>query len=112
MRPMIKKVQKEFKRFTPDIFIDEGFDLSKYGYDAEVIHIPGHSKGSLGILTKDNSLICGDILVNMKKPGTLLFADDFNVLNKSIERLKKMNIQTVYPGHGKPFQMELFLKKR
>ena len=27
-------------------------------------------------------------------------------LENSIARLKNMNIKTIYPGHGKPFEME------
>ena len=35
---------------------------------------------------------------------------DLVAANASVERLKSLNIHTVYPGHGKPFPMELFIK--
>lgn len=41
------------ERFKPDINIDGGYDLSKYGFNAVVLHIPGHSKGSIGVLTAE-----------------------------------------------------------
>ena len=31
------------ERFKPDLYIDEGYDLSEYGLDAKILHIPGHS---------------------------------------------------------------------
>jgi hydroxyacylglutathione hydrolase len=100
----------KFDEFRPDLTIDEGFNLFEYGFDAEVLHIPGHSKGSLGILTSGGDLFCGDLLYNIfGKPG-IRFIDDLADYNLSIEKLKKLNIRTVYPGHGKPFPMELFLK--
>ncbi|GAI77799.1 unnamed protein product, partial [marine sediment metagenome] len=37
-------------RFQPDIYLDEDSDLSDYRFDARVVHIPGHSYGSIGIL--------------------------------------------------------------
>ncbi len=110
LKPLLKKMVKGFVKFKPDVYLEEGLDLSVYGFEGRIIHIPGHSKGSIGILTNGGDLFCGDILNNRKKPGMLPFADNFNELYKSIEKLKRMNIKTVYPGHGKPFLMKEFLK--
>ncbi len=100
----------KFESFIPDFFIDEGFELSKYGFEASVIHLPGHSKGSIGILTKDGNLICGDLIYNLGKPGFPFYSDDLTDFNTSIEKLKNLTINTVYPGHGKPFPMKKYLK--
>ena len=48
-----------FKQFEPDILLVDGQDLSNYGLAAKVLHLPGHSKGSIGILTDDGDLFCG-----------------------------------------------------
>jgi hydroxyacylglutathione hydrolase len=97
------KVLDDFEKFTPDIFIDEGFDLSEYGFDAKILHIPGHTAGSIGILSSEGSLISGDIFINTGKPSTAPNAYDFKKLVESVGRLKKMNIKAVYPGHGDPY---------
>jgi glyoxylase-like metal-dependent hydrolase (beta-lactamase superfamily II) len=99
-----------FERFTPDFCIDDGDDLSAYGFDAKVVHLPGHSRGSIGILTSAGDLFCGDLLWNMGKPGPHSIVDDPAELKASIERLKSLSVQTVYPGHGQPFAMDLFLQ--
>jgi glyoxylase-like metal-dependent hydrolase (beta-lactamase superfamily II) len=96
----------KFERFSPDFTIDEGYDFSEYGFDARVLHIPGHSRGSIGILTADGDLFCGDLLWNRKRPSTHSIVDDRSELKASVERLKNMRINMVYPGHGKPFKME------
>jgi glyoxylase-like metal-dependent hydrolase (beta-lactamase superfamily II) len=98
----------KFDLFKPDLTVDEGFDLSEYGFDAKVLHIPGHSEGSIGILTTGGDLFCGDLLYNM--PG-FLFIDDLANFTASLEKLRSLTINTVYPGHGKPFSLELFMKK-
>ena len=98
------------ERFKPDLYIDEGYDLSEYGLDAKVLHIPGHSKGSIGIQTAGGNLFCGDLLENKDKPALSSIMDDLTVANESVKKLKKLKIKTVYPGHGKPFSMEQFMK--
>jgi glyoxylase-like metal-dependent hydrolase (beta-lactamase superfamily II) len=55
-----------FDRFTPDIFLEDGQDLSGFGLEATAIHVPGHSKGSLAFLTAAGDLFCGDLLENTK----------------------------------------------
>jgi len=55
-------------RFKPDLYIEDGYDFSGYGFDAKVLQLPGHSKGSIGILTADGNLFCGDLLANINKP--------------------------------------------
>jgi glyoxylase-like metal-dependent hydrolase (beta-lactamase superfamily II) len=99
------------ERFKPDLYIDEGYDLSDYGFDAKVLHIPGHSKGSIGILTAGGDLFCGDLLENKDKPVLSSIMDDLTAANASVKKLKKLRIKTVYPGHGKPFPMEQFMKQ-
>jgi glyoxylase-like metal-dependent hydrolase (beta-lactamase superfamily II) len=100
----------QFDTFIPDLILDDGTDLSGYGFDAKVLHLPGHSKGSIGILTLDGDLFCGDLLMNMFKPDLHFMIDDLSDFNRSIEQLKQLNIHTIYPGHGSPFLMEKFLK--
>ena len=97
-------------RFNPDLYIEDGYDFSGYGFDAKVIHLPGHSKGSIEILTSDGNLFCGDLLANINKPKLFSIIDDSTAANASIEKIKSLKINTVYPGHGKPFSMSSFTK--
>ena len=41
----------KFETFKPDILLIDGQKLNDYGFDAKVIHTPGHTKGSIVILT-------------------------------------------------------------
>jgi len=97
-------------RFEPDLYIEEGYDFSGYGFDARVLDIPGHSKGSISILTASGDLFCGDLLANVDKPDIWSIIDDSVAAHGSVEKLKSLQINTVYPGHGQPFSMELFMK--
>lgn len=102
---VMKKTVDEYKPFKPDIIIDEDeFDFNKYGLDAKAIYTPGHTKGSISILTSEENLLCGDTFDNNKKPERALNALDFDELDRSIEKLKKYQIKNVYPGHGNEFK--------
>ncbi len=96
------------KRFKPNLDVADGERLLGYGLDAKVLHIPGHSKGSIGVLTADGDLFCGDLLTNSDKPALNPIMDDPIAANASVEKLKGLEIKTVYPGHGAPFQMSSF----
>jgi hydroxyacylglutathione hydrolase len=95
-----------FDTFRPDIFLTDDQRLDEYGLQASVIHIPGHTKGSIGILTDEGSFFAGDIFVNRKQPDLATYIENSSELKSSYARLKKLSIKTVYPGHGKPFEMK------
>ncbi len=97
-----------YDSFRPDIALEDGNELSEFGFDARVVHIPGHSKGSIGILTTGGDLFCGDLLGNLGKPAKTTIVDDSDELDASVEKLRTLEIETVYPGHGKMFRMEQF----
>lgn len=91
---------------SPDFTVDEGFNLSEYGLNARVLSIPGHSRGSIGILTANGDLFCGDLLENIKQPAFGSIMDDPETAKASLEKLRGLSIKTIYPGHGKPFLRE------
>ncbi|MCJ7678848.1 MAG: MBL fold metallo-hydrolase [Anaerolineales bacterium] len=98
------------ERFTPDVLLEDEHDLSQHSLEAKVIGLPGHSKGSIGILTASGGLFCGDLFENTKKPALNALMDDPVAANASLARLRALKIGTVYPGHGQPFAMELLTK--
>jgi len=94
------------ERFSPDILLQDGEDLRRFGLDAELISIPGHSKGSIGLITSDHDLFCGDLLENVQSPGINSIMDNLPEAEISLESLGKYSIQHVYPGHGEHFHMD------
>ena len=95
-----------FERFAPDVYLEEGQSLSAYGLDATIIHNPGHSPGSVSLLTSEGDLFCGDLYTNDKHPEKASIIHDRELLDRSYERLKDFDVKMVYPGHGKPFPGE------
>ena len=95
-----------FGRFKPDVEVEEGYDLSGYGLDARVVELPGHSTGSIGILTANGELFCGDLVMH-DRPELHSLTDDAADLQASIEKARKLEVKRIYPGHGTPFTPDL-----
>ncbi len=93
-------------RFTPDLFLEDGQDLSEYGLDAKILHLPGHSSGSISILTGSGELFCGDLFENRSRPALNSIMDDKSAAQASLAKLKSLRVGTVYPGHGQPFPFD------
>jgi glyoxylase-like metal-dependent hydrolase (beta-lactamase superfamily II) len=113
---LLKKLLPLFIRFgekeqcTPDLFLSDGASLAEYGLEAQVLNTPGHSTGSICILTDSGDLFCGDLLTNSTdKPMLNSMMYDKAAGDTSFERLQSLPIKMVYPGHGQPFLWKALL---
>ncbi len=86
--------------FSPDLIIDEGYNLSEYGLNARVIYMPGFSDSSVGILTENGELFCDDVFIH----NTPQITDEKDNL-RIVKTLKNLFIDIVYPGQGEPFPL-------
>ncbi len=93
-------------RFHPDLYFTDGQKLNAFGLSGKVLSLPGHSQGSIGILMENGDLFCGDLFENIKSPALGSIMDEPAIARSSANRLKKIKINTIYPGHGKPFLMK------
>jgi glyoxylase-like metal-dependent hydrolase (beta-lactamase superfamily II) len=100
----------DYERFTPDVILEDGQSLREYGLDADVIHTPGHSRGSISIHVAGGDLFCGDVYSNTKEPERTTLIEDQEALDVSVERLIALVVSNVYPGHGEPFSMSLCVR--
>ncbi|MFC1865115.1 hypothetical protein ACFLYB_00160 [Chloroflexota bacterium] len=71
------------------------FTLKKLTIDLSYLHKKQMARGCV--------FACGDLLENGDKPKLNSIMDDKVSASVSIEKLLKLDIETVYPGHGKPF---------
>lgn len=84
-------------------YLDEGdvIDLGDRAY--QVLHLPGHSPGSIGLWdVKDKTLFSGDAIYD----GELLddlYHSDADVYRRTLERLKKLDADVFHAGHFPSF---------
>ncbi|MGB7537826.1 MAG: MBL fold metallo-hydrolase [Anaerolineales bacterium] len=89
--------------FTPDVLLADQQSLGEYGLDATVLHTPGHTPGSIILLTGDGRLFAGDTFSNMLGLHATPYIENRRQLRESIDKIKQLDAGTVYPGHGQPF---------
>ncbi len=96
-----------FEPFRADVMLEDGQDLGEFGLAAQVVHFPGHSPGSAGVLTAAGELFCGDLLTNTRGgPRRNTLVDERAAMDASMARLCELPARTVCPGHGEPFPIE------
>lgn len=95
--------------FEPAIYLKNGDNLSDYGIEAEIVELPGHTKGSIGVKMED-SLFVGDALMNMFYPTiSMLYTEEQEML-ESAGYISELGEKTIYFGHGKPKRNRKWVK--
>ena len=87
---------------TPDILVEDSFDLSEYGVSGQVIHTPGHSLGSVSIILDNGETLIGD-MVRPEGEGEIglgMFYEDKEILIESLEEVASFEPRTIYLSHG------------
>ena len=100
-------------RFSPtsaDILIDDALDLSPYGVAAQVIFTPGHTPGSVSLLTDDHQAIVGDLCgggwplgqFQPSRPRYHYWASSMEDVQASLKRVLASQPSQIHVGHGGP----------
>jgi len=88
---------------TPTHFLEEGKEVIFGNSELKIIHVPGHSKGSVALFSeKDSFVLTGDVLFSGSIGRTDLPGGNYEVIMKSIRKkiLPLGDEVVVYSGHG------------
>ncbi len=93
-----------FKPFTVDIPVRDGDVIELGGLRLKVFHTPGHTPGSICLYEEDKKwLFSGDVVFPHGSFGRVDFPGGNGAeLLKSIERLARLDVEKLYPGHEEP----------
>jgi glyoxylase-like metal-dependent hydrolase (beta-lactamase superfamily II) len=100
--------------FTPDVILDDGQSLREFGFDARVIHTPGHTAGSVSVLWDDGTLFVGDAILNLVHVAFPLFWEDAAQARASALKIRSLAPRLCYTAHGRPFdasELEAFIAR-
>lgn len=87
----------------PEIFVKEGEQITFGNTAFDILHLPGHSPGSIGLYNKEAQVIfAGDVLFRRGIGRTDLMGGDHSTLLNNIKSKLFVldDTTTVYPGHG------------
>ncbi|MBQ5330349.1 MAG: MBL fold metallo-hydrolase [Oscillospiraceae bacterium] len=94
--------------YDADIYFDvnDRDILSRYGFKAKVIALPGHTYGSVGVYHK-GTLYCGDAFTALwGKPEITPHAVDIKMMKHSLKRMLRLSPERLACGHGLPFSFD------
>ena len=91
-----------------DIHLNDGEFFTD---DLQIIHVEGHTKGSICLLYKNQALIAGDCLVgknetnpimgpNELNPPIEMFSEDYSQALKSLKKLLQYDFSSILTSHG------------
>lgn len=91
-----------FRSVVPDLLLNDGDTIDGF----HVMHVPGHTAGSLVLYRDDGVVFSGDALLSNKhgqvrSPDPRLALDRTEAL-ASAERIKALPIKLLLTGHGSP----------
>ncbi len=106
---------KSYTLYEPcnyDYLVDEHFSLSDFGFNAFLIHTPGHTQGSICVIIDDEIALVGDTMFGVF-PWSIYppFANDPDHLIKSWEKLVKTKCHIFIPSHGSANRRNLVEKE-
>jgi glyoxylase-like metal-dependent hydrolase (beta-lactamase superfamily II) len=93
--------------FDCTVALDDEEMISIGSHEFQVLHTPGHASDGIVLYNKkEKVLISGDALweddiptITMRIEGSTCLFD----LLASLEKLESLDVESVYPGHGRPF---------
>ena len=91
-------------RAAPTHFVQGGDEVDLGDRRFTVVDLPGHTPGSIGLIDhEERALISGDAVYDGGLIDTMPESDIAAYL-KTMELLRRLDVDVVYPGHGWPFE--------
>ncbi|GAA1394674.1 MBL fold metallo-hydrolase [Kitasatospora putterlickiae] len=107
------KLHEQVEPFEPDLVLRGGtgsgdVGLADFGVEGRIIPTPGHTAGSVSVLTEDGDLVAGDLIANSfmglirGRPANPPFHDDPLANLASLRAMLDLKPTRLHVGHGTP----------
>jgi glyoxylase-like metal-dependent hydrolase (beta-lactamase superfamily II) len=107
----------------PNLLIEREMDLSDFGVPARIVLTPGHTAGSITVVTARGDAMIGDLLMGgylggwlrPHRPGMHYFAEDVSAVLQSVRKVLELRPARIHPAHGGPLDpaaVERWLRQR
>lgn len=90
-----------YRPCRPDVLVDDGLDLHPFGFNARIVHTPGHTPGSLSVIVGDEIALVGDTMFGVFRRSVFPpYACDVPRMMRSWGRLLATGCPVFMPSHG------------
>lgn len=112
-------MKDSFQGVVSDLTIEDEMDLNAYGVDGRIICTPGHTPGSISVITNNGDAIVGDLmgggdfmgLFFRLRPRYHYFASNMDLVRSSIKKVINYSPKNIYVGHGGPLKFDSVAKR-
>ncbi|MCK5046129.1 MAG: MBL fold metallo-hydrolase [Candidatus Heimdallarchaeota archaeon] len=114
----VPKFLRVYEPVEPDIVINDEYSLQEFGVDAKIIHTPGHTSGTVSLITKQGNAFIGCCAHGVPLrliPGLPKIAQDIDQVISSWEKIIKEGAKTLHISHGNQLsvdKMKKIIKKK
>ncbi|MFF2198597.1 MBL fold metallo-hydrolase [Streptomyces sp. NPDC058157] len=104
------KLHARAEPVEPEVLLRGETDLSEFGIEARVMPTPGHTAGSVSVLTGQGDLVAGDLIAGSfmglvpGRPADPPFHDDPVGNLASLRRMLDLGPARLHVGHGGPLE--------
>ncbi|AWI27760.1 MBL fold metallo-hydrolase [Streptomyces sp. ICN441] len=105
-----RKLHLKAEPLEPGVLVRGETDLEDFGIDARIMPTPGHTAGSISVLTGRGDLVAGDLVANSfmglvpGRPANPPFHDDPLHNLASLRRMLDLDPTRLHVGHGTPLE--------
>ncbi|MGW8766808.1 MBL fold metallo-hydrolase [Streptomyces sp. NPDC055815] len=103
-----RKLHARVEPVEPDVLLRGETGLEDFGLAARIMPTPGHTAGSVSVLTDDGDLVAGDLVAGSfmglipGRPANPPFHDDPRQNLASLREMLALNPTSLHVGHGTP----------
>ncbi len=97
----MKNFEDAIEPFVPSVLLKDGDTLEEYGISAKVLGLPGHTKGSIGVLAGGKDFFVGDALFHLLYPTKSMLYGDKAEMERSAGKISTYSSAVIHFGHGK-----------
>jgi hydroxyacylglutathione hydrolase len=99
---MSKYLDAGARHFRTDIWLEADTVLDLGNYRLRIIHTPGHCSGCICLYEPDQELLfTGDTVLAGGTLSGILGSGNISDYIKSLQRLSRLRVEEMYPGHGR-----------
>ncbi|GAA1226293.1 MBL fold metallo-hydrolase [Kitasatospora nipponensis] len=103
-----RRLHVRVEGFEPDLLLRGETSLDDFGIAGRIMPTPGHTAGSVSVLTDEGDLVAGDLVANSfmglipGKPANPPFHDDPQGNLASLRAMLALDPRALHVGHGSP----------
>jgi len=100
VQPMVNRIWS-LPATPPDFILEDGETLERFGFNASVLHTPGHTPGHSCLLLPNSTAFAADLIASFPSSRLqFLVATDWSQLPNSIRRFQAAQPEWTYSGHS------------